>query len=263
MSCPTFGSLIHFEFIYWLTDFSCLRFIHTNSWRTPAQETAGVTPVLLSSHWQIRSLLQGFGGGLSTLGSLERGCGGLALVGVLTWDFGQQSLRSLAVRAGVHFRAWGGRCQAVGWVAAAACWHFGLDPLGLHQGLERPQPCTCKRPGLLQALPVCASWQSACSSGTWVYPLKRFVSLWSGFLDAVSMPFSGLVCMVWFLDLAMSPEALRCQSVGPEEKLEFIFVYSLRKCCNKLSFTCQSFSAPALKRLSFLHCIFLLPFVID
>jgi hypothetical protein len=55
---------------------------------------------------------------------------------------------------------------------AGALWHLGLDGLRLHQGLDGL--CACAHslplhcwPASSSGLSCCASWQSACSSGTW------------------------------------------------------------------------------------------------
>lgn len=71
--------------------------------------------------------------------------------------------------------------------------------------------------------------------------------------------------MVWFLDLAMSAPGPSDIARGTGRETEFIFVYSLRKCCNTLSFTCPSFSALLIEETIFstLYSCFLCHELID
>jgi hypothetical protein len=86
--------------------------------------------------------------------------------------------------------------------AVGALWHLGLASLRYHEGRDGLCACTLHWwPSSSSGLSCCASWQSACSSGTWSQPPKRFVSLWLGFLDAISVPFVGLV--VWGVVLGL------------------------------------------------------------
>ena len=65
-----------------------------------------------------------------------------------------------------------------------------------------------------------------------IHSLKRFISLCSEFLDAISMPFSGL-CEVWFLELATSalepaaPEAARTRRRKARNSFKIYFSASL------------------------------------
>jgi hypothetical protein len=58
---------------------------------------------------------------------------------------------------------------------------------------------------LLQAFFVVLLGKAHVPQELGINPLKRFVSLQPGFLDAISVPFAWL-CVVWFLDLAMTAQ---------------------------------------------------------
>jgi hypothetical protein len=78
--------------------------------------------------------------------------------------------------------------------AAGALWHLGLDGLRLQKGLDGLCACVLSLP--LRCWPASSSGLSCCASfprELAVSPLKRFVSLRPGFLDAISVPFVGLV----------------------------------------------------------------------
>ena len=81
--------------------------------------------------------------------------------------------------------------------AAGALWHLGLDGLRLHKGLDGLCACThclcIVGLHLLQAFLVVLLGKTHVSQELGVNPLKRFISLRPGFLDAVSVPFVGLV----------------------------------------------------------------------
>ena len=81
--------------------------------------------------------------------------------------------------------------------AAGALWHLGLDGLRLHQGLDglcARTHCLCiVGLHLLQAFLVVLLGKAHVPQELGVNPLKRFVSLRPGFLDAISVPFAGLV----------------------------------------------------------------------
>lgn len=53
-------------------------------------------------------------------------------------------------------------------LAAATLWDIGLDLLGFDKSPDSFSTCTCLPTSSLG--PSCASWQSACSSGTWGPP---------------------------------------------------------------------------------------------
>ena len=78
-----------------------------------------------------------------------------------------------------------------------AFWHLGLDGLRLHQGLDglcARTHCLCiVGLHLLQAFLVVLLGKAHVPQELGVNPLKRFVSLRPGFLDAISVPFAGLV----------------------------------------------------------------------
>ena len=78
-----------------------------------------------------------------------------------------------------------------------ALWHLGLDGLRLHQGLDglcARTHCLCiVGLHLLQAFLVVLLGKAHVPQELGVNPLKRFVSLRPGFLDAISVPFAGLV----------------------------------------------------------------------
>ena len=80
---------------------------------------------------------------------------------------------------------------------AGALWHLGLDGLRLHQGLDglcARTHCLCiVGLHLLQAFLVVLLGKAHVPQELGVNPLKRFVSLRPGFLDAISVPFAGLV----------------------------------------------------------------------
>ena len=66
-------------------------------------------------------------------------------------------------------------------LAAAACWHLGLDLLGLHEGLDSLSTCThglgIAGLHLLQALLVVLLGKVHVPQELGVHPLKRFISL--------------------------------------------------------------------------------------
>lgn len=78
-----------------------------------------------------------------------------------------------------------------------AFWHLGLDGLRLHQGLDglcARTHCLCiVGLHLLQAFLVVLLGKAHVPQELGVNPLKRFVSLRPWFLDAISVPFAGLV----------------------------------------------------------------------
>ena len=130
--------------IFFFPDRSCLRFICTNSpggHQPHADSSPGVTPVLLSSHWQIRPLLWSLWAGLGTFGSLNlswswscsctSGCGlalGLSL-GLGLWPAEPETLGNAGTSTFPELGV-----SSVGKsteLAAAACWDLGLDLLGL------------------------------------------------------------------------------------------------------------------------------------
>ena len=82
-------------------------------------------------------------------------------------------------------------------LAAAALWDLGLDLLGLDQGLDSLSTCThglgVVGLHLLQALLVVLLGKTHVPQELGVYRLERLISLRLGLLDAISVPFSGLV----------------------------------------------------------------------
>ena len=81
-------------------------------------------------------------------------------------------------------------------LAAAALWDLGLDLLGLDL-LDSFSTCAhglgVVGLHLLQALLVVLLGKVCVPQELGVYPLERLVSLRSGLLDAISVPFLGLV----------------------------------------------------------------------
>ena len=92
-----------------------------------------------------------------------------------------------------------------------AFWHLGLDGLRLHQGLDglcARTHCLCiVGLHLLQAFLVVLLGKAHVPQELGVNPLKRFVSLRPGFLDAISVPFAGLVVCGVVLGLGTAPAA--------------------------------------------------------
>ena len=153
--------------------------------RTPAprrQQPRGSHRSFCAHTGRGRSLLRSFGGGLGTLGSWSRSCRRLGLgwsLGLGLWPAEPETLGDASTSTFPELGV--SNVGKPAELAAAACWHLGLDLLGLHEGLDSLSTCThglgIAGLHLLQALLVVLLGKVHVPQELGAHPLKRFISL--------------------------------------------------------------------------------------